>query len=277
MEDEWIQWLKEAVLLAKEAGAVIMNYYGLTSDAMGVTRKSDNTLLTEADLQANEILHNGLQQLTPTIPILSEEGIAIPYKQREKWPCYWLLDPLDGTRGFVDRRDEFTVNIALIEHHKPVLGVVYAPVLKTCYFALHDHGAFKQELDGDSKPIHTNPIDWNSFTVLLGHYLGSNRLPDLLKDVSGCRIARVNSSLKFCLIAEGKGDVYPRLGDTSEWDTGAAQCVLEQAGGTIVDLQGEVLRYNTKESLLNPAFVALGDVSQQQRIIELVNQKRSEK
>ncbi|HIN69122.1 MAG TPA: 3'(2'),5'-bisphosphate nucleotidase [Methylococcales bacterium] len=277
MEDEWIQWLKPAVLIAKEAGAGIMNYYGVPTDRLSVTRKDDNTLLTEADVQAHEIIHNGLQQLTPDIPILSEEGLIPGYPQRSQWSHYWLLDPLDGTRGFVDRRDEFTVNIALIEHRRPVMGVIYAPVLKQCYFALQGEGAFRQELDDEPQSIHTNTMNWEAFYVLLGHYLQTARLPGLFHDVAGCHVVRVNSSLKFCRIAEGKGDIYPRLGDTSEWDTAAAQCILTEAGGAIVDLQGEALQYNAKESLLNPPFVAFGDPTQSKKIIELIHQKRREK
>ena len=142
---------------------------------------------------------------------------------------------------------------------------------------MQGEGAFKQTLDGEPQPIGTNTMDWGNFYVLFGHYLRFARLPGLFRDTPGCHVIRVNSSLKFCRIAEGRGDIYPRLGDTSEWDTAAAQCILAEAGGAVLDLQGEALQYNAKESLLNPPFVALGDPAQSKKIIELIHQKGKEK
>lgn len=275
--DEWMKWLRPVILLAKEAGAGILNYYGLSSDRLRVSRKQDSTFLTEADLSAHEIIHNGLKQLTPAIPLLSEEDTIPAFSERSQWPSYWLVDPLDGTRGFIENRDEFTVNIALVQNHRPVLGVVYAPVMKLLYFAVDGEGAFKQEADGGLRPIRVSPMSWKSFRVLLGHYLHSSQLPNLFKDIQGCQITRINSSLKFCWIAEGKADIYPRLGNTSEWDTAASQCVLEQAGGVIVDFEGEALQYNAKDSLINPEFVAMGDPTQAEKIIKLIQDKRRQK
>lgn len=271
--DEWTQWLKPIILLAKEAGAGILNYYGLSFERLNVSRKEDNTLLTEADLRAHEIIRAGLQQLTPDIPLLSEEDVIPAYETRRQWSRYWLVDPLDGTQGFIERRDEFTVNVALIEHCWPVLGVVYAPVMKLIYFAVRNAGAFKQEADRDPKPIRARRVNWQSFRVLLGYYLHSSRLPSLFKDIPECCVIRLNSSLKFCWIAEGKGDFYPRFGQTSEWDTAASQCILEEAGGAIVDLDGEALHYNAKDSLVNPQFIAVGDPTQTRKIIELTREK----
>lgn len=272
--DEWRRWLKPIILLAKEAGAGILNYYGMSSQRLGVSRKEDNTLLTEADLCAHDIIHKGLQQLTPDIPLLSEEDTIPAYETRQQWSHYWLVDPLDGTRGFIEKRDEFTVNIALIAHHQPVLGVVYVPVMKLLYFAVQDGGAFKQEADHNPVAIHAAPMNCQSVCVLLGHYLHSPQLPDLLKEIPECHIVRLNSSLKFCWIAEGKGDIYPRFGQTSEWDTAAAQCVLTEAGGVLVDLSGAALHYNAKDSLINPAFVAVGDPTHMTKIIKLIQEKR---
>jgi len=275
--NEWMKWLKPVISLAKEAGAGILNYYGLSSDRLHVSRKQDSTFLTEADLCAHEIIHIGLKQLTPSVPLLSEEDAIPAYAERSQWPSYWLVDPLDGTRGFIENRDEFTVNIALIQDRRPVLGVVYAPVMKLLYFAVEGEGAFKQEANGRLTPIRVSTMNWESFRVLLGHYLHSSQLPSLFKDIPGSHITRLNSSLKFCWIAEGKADIYPRLGETSEWDTAASQCVLKEAGGAIVDFEGKALQYNAKDSLINPAFVAMGDPTQAEKIIKLMQDKRRQK
>ena len=271
---DYIGLLKPVIRIAKEAGAGILNYYGLPSKDIEITRKDDNTLLTEADLSSHDILYHELQQLTPDIPVLSEEDAIPSYQERSQWGRYWLLDPLDGTRGFIDHRDEFTVNIALVEHRKVKLGVVYAPVLRQCYFAATGEGAYKQVADDEVERIHTKTTNWNSFTVFLGYYLSSPHLPAFFKRLRGCHVMRLNSSLKFCRVAEGRGDFYPRLGNTSEWDTAAAQCVLEEAGGALLDLEGESLQYNAKSSLINPAFVAMGDTSQQAKIFDLLAEER---
>lgn len=277
MPEELAQSLPLITALAKEAGTAILKYQGLSSAELNVTKKQDNTLLTEADLQAHEILCTGLQEIAPEVPVLSEEGAIAPYTERNQWSRYWLLDPLDGTRGFVERSDEFTVNIALIEERHPILGVVYVPKQECCYFALKDLGAFKQVDEKLAEPIHVRQMNWKSFRVLLGHYLHSSRLPKLFKNMKGCEIVRINSSLKFCSIAEGKGDFYPRLGETSEWDTAAAQCILEEAGGIVVDLNGQSLQYNAKNSLTNPPFAAIGDPKQKNKIIKLVKEKKEKK
>ncbi|WP_423063967.1 3'(2'),5'-bisphosphate nucleotidase CysQ [Candidiatus Paracoxiella cheracis] len=276
-DEEWMQWLKPVILLAKEAGAGILNYYGQSSDQLNVSRKQDNTVLTEADLSAHEIIQTGLKQLTPDIPLVSEEDVIAPYSTRSQWSRYWLVDPLDGTRGFIENRDEFTVNIALIQHRRPVVGIVYAPVMKLLYFAVQGEGAYKQIADQDPEAIRVSRMNWQSFRVLLGHYLHSSRLLNLFKDIHECHIIRLNSSLKFCWIAEGRGDIYPRFGETSEWDTAASQCILEEAGGVIVDFDGEALQYNTKDSLVNPPFVAMGDPTQAAKVITLIKEKRRQK
>src|SRR3990167_11374670 len=221
MPEERGHSLEAVIALAKAAGTAILKYYGLPSEdkTLRITQKQDHTLLTQADLNAHNVLYQGLKKMTPDIPILSEEGEIMPYTQRTQWLRYWLLDPLDGTRGFIAHSEEFTVNIALIENRRPILGVVYAPKLESCYFAAHRLGAFKQMQSHAAEPIHTRKMDWDSFRVLMGHYLSSSRLPELLETVEGCEVVRLNSSLKFCAIAEGKGDFYPRFGETSEWDT----------------------------------------------------------
>ena len=274
---EWQEWLKPAIELAKEAGKEILKYFGAPAEKINVSRKRDNTFLTEADLCAQAIIGKGLKSLTPSIPILSEEDIIPPFVSRQKWSMHWLVDPLDGTRGFIQHSDEFTVNIALVYKHQPVMGVVYTPVPRSCYFASKGEGAFKQIDDDTAVAIHTTPLDWSSYRVLLGQHLRSSDLPDALSRLPGCHVTRLNSSLKFCWLAEGKADIYPRFGDTSEWDTAAAQCVLEAAGGAVLDFTGEPLQYNARVSLVNPAFVAIGDLTQKTKIIELIQQQRREK
>jgi 3'(2'), 5'-bisphosphate nucleotidase len=277
MADHWQQWIEPVVALAKLAGDSALKYFKLSSEQMNVGYKQDHTYITNADLEAHHILQQGLQKLTPMWPILSEEGVISPWELRRHWLRYWLLDPIDGTRGFVEQCEEFTVNVALIDQRQAVLGVVYAPALKLCYYAARGCGVFKQVDKQIPEAIHSAAMNWHAFKILFGRYLHSPRMPELFKQVPGCEVVSLNSSLKFCWIAEGKGDVYPRFGDTSEWDTAAAQCVLEQAGGAVVDLEGKALQYNAKESLINPAFIAIGDPKQQNKIIELVKQKRSEK
>ncbi len=266
--------LQDILKLAREAGAGILEYYGHSVDALKISKKHDNTFLTEADLCAHNIIYSGLQLLTPDVPVISEEGYIEHFSFRKSWSRCWLSDPLDGTRGFIDQRDEFTVNIALIEDGKPVLGVMYLPVKKTSYYAVSGEGAFKQVDEQEPQPINTRQMNWESYQVLLGFYLRLPILLELFENKDECEIIRVNSSYKFGLIAEGAGDLYPRFGETSEWDTAAGQCILEEAGGCVLDLEGEPLQYNRKESLINPPFVAMGDVTQKDHVIKLIKSQR---
>jgi 3'(2'), 5'-bisphosphate nucleotidase len=271
MYDEYTQWIDDLTDLAEEAGEGILEYYqDAPIEALNISTKPDNTLLTEADLCAHNIIFSGLQQLAPNIPVLSEEGEVESYLYRQYWERYWLIDPLDGTRGFVEQRDEFTVNIALIESHQPVIGIVYVPIERVCYFAVKGQGAFRKELGGEAELIHARVFDWEEYRVLIGHYQRSPELLKLFESQPGCELLRVNSSLKFVKIAEGEGDCYPRFGDTSEWDTAAAQCVLEEAGGELIDFDGNSLQYNEKPSVINPSFLAMGDMSQTKKMIDLI-------
>ncbi len=212
-------------------------------------------------MAAHRIIVDGLRALTPDIPVLSEESVDIDWSIRKSWPRHWLVDPLDGTREFVKRNGEFTVNIALIEDHAPVLGMVLAPVSGELYFASSDTGAFVERTPGAMpRPIETRAAA--KPPVIAGSRShGNERQAAMLTRLGEHQLISLGSSLKFCLIARGGADVYLRLGLTSEWDTAAAQCVLEQAGGAVLDLQGAPLRYNAQESLLNPEFIAIGDPS----------------
>lgn len=250
--------LEPAINLARLAGERILAVY---ETAFEVTRKEDKSPLTEADMAAHTVITTGLAHLIPSLPMLSEEGAAIDFETRCRWQTYWLIDPLDGTREFVKRNGEFSVNIALIEDHQPILGVVYAPVLDHLYFASRGDGAYKQHGDDAPEPIHVKETAAEPLRVAGSRSHSSSRLGMYLDRLGEHELISMGSSLKACLVAEGKADLYPRLGPTSEWDTAAAQCIVEEAGGAITSTDMQPLRYNTKESLLNPHFFVFGDRS----------------
>lgn len=251
--------LNEVTLIARAAGEAIMEVY---RGHIEVEHKEDNSPLTVADLAANHVIQANLKKLTPSLPIISEESASIDYNIRSTWRQYWLVDPLDGTREFIKRNDEFTVNIALIEEGKPVLGVVYAPALGLMYSACRESGASKQQGTSGPVPIRARPMNTARPVVAGSRSHAGEKMQGFLQQVAANfgppQLLSLGSSLKICLVAEGEADVYPRLGPTSEWDTAAAQAVLECAGGSIFDHEGKPLRYNTKASLLNPEFFACG-------------------
>lgn len=249
---------KPVVDQAREAGRRIMAIYG-TEFRVGV--KDDRSPLTAADLAAHDCLVAGLDDLSTGYPVLSEESADLAEQDRKLWQTYWLIDPLDGTREFIKRNGEFTVNVALIHRHRPVLGVVHAPALGVTYFASEGCGAFRQEGDEDPVEIRVKNQCANPPRVVASRSHGTPELELYLSRLGQHERVPVGSSLKFCLVAEGRADIYPRMGPTSEWDTAAAQCVVEQAGGAVVDLDGLPLRYNAGPSILNPFFLAYGDKS----------------
>ena len=253
--------LLEAVKkLAQVAGERIMEVYATDFD---VEHKDDKSPLTMADMAAHETIVTGLKKIAPDWPVLSEESASIPYQERVKWQRYWLVDPLDGTREFIKRNGEFTVNIALIDNHSPILGVVYVPVTGVSYYAaVGGGGAFKSSVEQSPEPIAVRPCPANHLTVAGSRSHAGKSLQKFIDGLdSEIELVSIGSSLKTCLVAEGKADIYPRFGPTSEWDTAAAQCVVEQAGGYLTDIQLQPLRYNTKDSLLNPYFVVFGDAN----------------
>jgi 3'(2'), 5'-bisphosphate nucleotidase len=249
--------LREVGTLARRAGEAILAVYREDFD---VELKDDRSPLTAADLAAQQVIAAGLARLDPVLPLVSEEASQLPWEQRRQWSRYWLVDPLDGTREFVKRNGEFTVNIALIDEHRPVLGVVLAPVTGELFAAARGHGAWWQaEEGGDWERIATRALAQPPRVAGSRSHGGAQAetLRRLLGD--DYEMQPLGSSLKFCLIARGAADAYLRRGPTSEWDTAAAQCVLEEAGGAVLDLHGQPLRYNRGESLLNPEFIAVGD------------------
>jgi len=249
--------LQQVASLAREAGEAILVVYG---EEFEVQRKLDQSPVTAADLAAQRVITAGLAQLEGGLPVISEEARAAAWSERSAWTRYWLVDPLDGTREFIKRNGEFTVNIALIENHEPVLGVVLAPVTGELYAAARGQGAWLQSQVGSPwQRIATR--DFAQPPTVAGSRshggAGATLLDQLIGD--GYQTMPLGSSLKFCLVARGDADVYLRRGATSEWDTAAAQSVLEEAGGAVLDLAGEPLRYNRGDSLINPEFIAVGD------------------
>ena len=250
--------VREGVIaIAHAAAAAILEVY---ADDFDVVRKADASPVTAADLAAHRVIVDGLQALTPDIPILSEEAAhAVPFETRRQWPRMWLVDPLDGTREFVKRNGEFTVNIALIEDGVSVFGVIQAPVTSVLWHGAPGSGAFRR--DGDAEvAIHARRIARGDvLRVAASRSHRDPRTDALLARLGNSEPVALGSSLKFCRLAEGGMDVYPRFGPTSEWDTGAGQAIVEAAGGVVLDPQGRPFRYNRRKTILNGDFIALGD------------------
>lgn len=266
-EDVIDKTLLDAVVeLAVQAGVAILDIY--EQDDFSVETKSDNSPLTAADMAAHRVLIEGLQRLTPGIPVLSEEAEVPDFSERSTWQRYWIIDPLDGTKEFVKRSGEFTVNVALIENQVPVLGVVYVPVTQLSYCGLLGVGAWCREGEGE-RAITTRSMlgrgecAEQSVSVVASRSHGAAAVDQWLaaleRRVEHIALCNMGSSLKLCLVAAGAADVYPRLAPTCEWDTAAAQAVVEAAGGQVVKGDMTPLRYNTKTEVLNPYFYVLGD------------------
>lgn len=256
--------VSELVSLVEAAGAAILEVYQTDFD---VQTKSDESPLTQADLAAHRTIEAGLSRLTPDIPLFSEESELPPYETRRQWQRYWLVDPLDGTREFVNRNGEFTVNIALIDNRQPVFGVVGVPVRQHVYVGVEGVGAYRlsrQVDEPDRIELNGRPRnDEQPLVVVASRSHGGERLEQYLvaleETFGGVSRTPVGSSLKLCILAEGQADLYPRLGPTSEWDIAAAHAVLAAAGGEVWAADGSPLAYNSKESVLNPEFFAASD------------------
>lgn len=242
--------------ISHEAGEHIMGFY---RGSFTVTQKDDDSPLTQADLAAHRHISAALAALTPDIPVLSEEAADIPFDVRRNWKRYWLVDPLDGTREFVKRNDDFTVNIALVEDGEPVIGIVHVPVFAQSYYAVRGEGAYEWKAGVERRIRVRRPVPaLPCFVVSRSHR--DPALEALLAGFPAHEARSRGSALKFCLVAAGEADLYPRTGPTSEWDTAAGHCVVVEAGGAVLGLPALTpLRYNQKESLLNPGFVVIGD------------------
>jgi 3'(2'), 5'-bisphosphate nucleotidase len=261
MENDISQYLQPALKVARRAALALLELYRKPGP-FKVHVKEDGSPLTDADILAHEIIKEGLTRLTPDIPVLSEEDCQVSFQERRQWSYYWLIDPLDGTREYIHRSDEFTVNIALIHEGQPVLGILYLPVADSSFYTCQGQKAFKQEGHQTPQMIHSRVSKpGQSLIVAMGPRSKTTRIQDILPPNHPFEILRLGSALKFCWIAEGKADIYLCLGAPYEWDTAAGRCILEAAGGQVIDLQRlKPLHYNFKESLVSPPFIALGDM-----------------
>jgi len=242
--------------IARIAGNKILEVY---ETDFSVETKKDNSPLTAADMAAHNSICDALNNLTPDIPILSEESSQISFEERRSWNQYWLVDPLDGTREFVKRNGEFSVNIALIEGQQSILGVIHIPVTNITYSASLNNGAYKCISNEEPIRIYAKKTNVNNITIAGSRSHGNEQQRNFINKLNSPEILAIGSSLKFCLVAEGLADIYPRFGPTSEWDSAAAQCIVEESGAIVVDINFRTLEYNTKESLLNPSFLVIAD------------------
>ena len=252
--------LLEILNIAIDAGKEILKIY---NDDIIIESKEDNSPLTKADINSNKIIINRLQNLEPNFPILSEESL-IDWNERKDWNKYWLIDPLDGTKEFINKNGEFTVNIALIKNAKPILGIIYSPFLSELYFAQKDQGAYKincsdtiKSLENSEKILSNNKKNSDEIIIIGSRSHSNNKFNEWInKNYKNYQILQKGSSLKFCEIANGNADLYPRFGPTSEWDIAAGHIILEEAGGFLKTFENQSIKYNSKESLINPEFLA---------------------
>jgi len=248
--------LPQVIDLAKRAGKEILE---TAEKCVDIDCKLDNTPVTNADLAASHLIVNELSKLDSKFPVLSEESEKISFTQRELWDTYWLVDPLDGTREFINNNGEYSINIALIHEQQAVLGVIYAPVQGVIYHAYKGSGAFKIDGLDEAESIYVQKVKRKPLIVACGNNQPGDAFEQFVKQLGDVAYITMGSSLKSCLVADGSADIYARLGPTSEWDTAAAQCIVEEAGGYLTDLKMQPLTYNTKDSLLNPHFIVFGD------------------
>lgn len=248
--------LHELVSLAESAGEAILDVY--KESDFGTSFKADHSPLTRADLASHHLIINGLEGLTPQFPALSEESRSVSTKMRRGWESYWLIDPLDGTKEFIKRNDEFTVNIALIEKGRSIMGVVHAPAFDVTYFAARGTGAFKKRPGKESVRISAGDYRNKPLKIATSRSHGKEETMRLLEKIGEHEVVEVGSSLKLCLVAEGAVSLYLRFGRTMEWDTAAADCIVVEAGGSVTDFKGSPLQYN-KPDLSNPDFLVRGN------------------
>ncbi|WP_182019144.1 3'(2'),5'-bisphosphate nucleotidase CysQ [Vibrio diabolicus] len=252
--------LPQVIEIARSAGQMILEIY--EKKQYEAYTKSDETPVTSADIAAHKLITERLSELTPDIPVLSEEDADISLEQRAQWERYWLVDPLDGTQEFIARSGDFATIIALVDNNKPTMGVVYGPVSGVTYYAYSGKGAWKIPDMSDNVKIHTHKHEQpgQSIAIAISRRQDINRITSRMSSAWNYDLIPLGSAaLKACLVAEGAVDCYLRLGPTGEWDTAATQCIVEEAGGRILSTQLEPLSYNERETLENPNFIVLGD------------------
>ena len=254
------QFLISVCNIAIQAGLIINSYYKSNAN---VSFKEDRSPLTEADLASNQFIVDSLSKLDSNIPILSEESL-VNWNVRKNWLKYWLVDPLDGTKEFINQNGEFTVNIALIENNEPIIGIIYVPTLSILYYAGKNKGSYKFSCDqkinslSDSTRIKTsNKKKSDHFRIFESRSHSNEEFVNWVKNnIHDYELIKKGSSIKFCEIAEGKADLYPRFGSTSEWDIAAGHIILMEAGGALESVNHKKILYNNKESVINPHFIA---------------------
>lgn len=246
------QLLPEVVDIARRAGEKILEVNLRDGD---ITIKTDKSPVTTADIASHNFIRYALAEISDW-PMLSEESSHVPYEKRKTWNELWIVDPLDGTQGYIRGSKDYAVNIALVSEHVPVLGVVYVPALGECYFAYSEGGAHKSERDGAARRIHTREAPMGDPTIAISVAYSGKTTMRFLERLGAHRLVKRDSIIKSCMVAEGLADLYARFGPTGEWDTAAGQCILEEAGGRLTDMQGNPFRYNMRESVINPPFIA---------------------
>lgn len=247
--------LQSVLAIAIQAGEHLRRFYQ-QSAGVNVRLKADNTPVTEADLFVSQFLTQQLSQLTPNIPVLSEENCHIPFSERQQWQQYWLIDPLDGTQQFIDRTDQFAILIALVQQYRPTLGIIHAPILQRSFYAMQGYGAYQQSPQSTQRLSRQAPNRHQPLKIAIGSSYSQQKVRSILPENFACEFLVYGSSgLKSTLVATGECDCYVRLGNTGEWDTAAAEIILSEMGGKIFDSQFQPLTYNQRHSLINPDFV----------------------
>ena len=260
--------IESLIDIAKDAGNAINKIY---QGSFEYQLKTDNSPITEADLLSNKIISNGLKDLSNDIPILSEEDSKIPFDVRSRWGKYWLIDPLDGTKEFIKKNGEFTVNIALVVKNSPVFGLIFVPTTNEIYWGSSSYGSFLSLRKGKHKKLKaTKKSADGPVKVAVSRSHATGELDSILQDNTNFKAIHAGSSLKFCYVASGKSDCYLRLGPTSEWDTAAGEAILKYAGGSVVDLTGKPIKYNCKKEYLNPYFLASSNNTIKKMILDLI-------
>ena len=263
------QYADQCLVILEQTAEILLDFWRQPEEIVH-QKKSDGTPFTAADIAAHQQITENLQKNFPGIPVLSEEGEWPAYSERAQWRQYWLLDPLDGTRGFIAHSEQFSINLALIVDAIPVLGMIYVPAAHSCYYAWEGSGVFKQTgkvVQRIQRPERVAKTPWR---IVIGQYSRGVRLAQLINQQCPYELLHANGSVKFGWLAEGQADIYPRLGPIYEWDTAAGQCILTEGGGAVVDLQGRTLQYNRKDSLLNPEFIALADTRWTQHWVKIL-------
>ena len=266
------QLIFSTIEIAKEAGEAISQIYNSDFDYQ---IKKDLSPITAADRLSHKIITERLKILTPEIPILSEENCDIPFKVRAQWADYWLVDPLDGTKEFINNNGEFTVNIALIENNTPILGIIHIPISHETYWGSKNKGSFYLNANDDEVNISVSNNHQNPIRIVASRSHPSEMLNYVLEKIINYEIIKIGSSIKFCHIASGQADCYPRFGPTSEWDTAAGEAIVRYAGGHMVTLNGNLMQYNAKKDYLNPNFIVSSDKIISESFLSLIHNGKS--